>query len=56
MAGRHRAERRSARRRLRLHARLSLASELADRDDQARISLQRPFETWRQLFVAGLTG
>jgi AcrR family transcriptional regulator len=33
----------------------SLASELADRDDQARIALQHHFDTWRQLFVDGLT-
>jgi AcrR family transcriptional regulator len=33
----------------------SLASELADRDDQARISLQGHFETWRSLFTDGLT-
>lgn len=32
----------------------SLASELADRDDQARISLQQHFETWRRLFIDGL--
>lgn len=33
----------------------SLASELADCDDQARISVQRHFETWRHLFIDGLT-
>jgi TetR/AcrR family transcriptional regulator, transcriptional repressor for nem operon len=33
----------------------SLASELADRDEQARTSLQRHFEAWRQLFIDGLT-
>ena len=32
----------------------SLASELADRDDQARTALQHHFETWRQLFIDGL--
>ena len=31
----------------------SLASELADRDDQARTALQHHFETWRQLFTDG---
>jgi hypothetical protein len=31
----------------------SLASELADRDDQAP-SLHQHFETWRQLFRDGL--
>ena len=33
----------------------SLASELADRDDQARSALQRHFESWRQLLIDGLT-